>query len=519
MLYGEGSAAANERVRILLVEPVLAILGPMRAIRAKKPRTKQFFSINLRRLGRASDIIRRCEPDGRRHRTDGAKIGFGSVFFDFYRVSEPQASAPPFDDAAASRFSPLADLQVLMSQSRLRRAFTHAGVCISIAALSGCSDERQQRPPPEPTPVRVTEAAVEDFPVRLKSLGTVTPLNSVVVRSRIDGELMSVLFDEGQTVKQGQLLAQIDPRPREADLAEALGRQQEAKVQLQNAEEELARQNDLLTKNYVSKQAVTNQEALVRQFRARLESADAAVASAKLQVDFTRIVAPISGRVGLRRVDRGNLIRGGDADGLVTITQVQPISAVFTIPETEVTAVLDAYRADKNLPVEAWDRDEQQRLALGTLAGLDNQIDTATGTLRLKANFANDDGRLFPNQFVNVRLHVRTIKDAIVIPGAAVQYGAQATYVFAIVDGNAQMREVTLGRADADKLVVTKGLNGGEIIVLEGLERLRDGRPVEIVDPNADPNAPATAKPARPDRGPPGQNGGPRGERRGPGPT
>jgi multidrug efflux system membrane fusion protein len=401
-----------------------------------------------------------------------------------------------------------------MNHSRLRRAVALAGVCIFVATVSACSDNSQQRAPQLPIPVRVAKATVEDFPVRLKSLGTVTPLNSVVVRSRIDGELVSVLFDEGQTVRQGQLLAQIDPRPREADLAEAVGRQQEAKVQLQNAEEELSRQNDLLAKNYVSKQVVTNQEALVRQYRARLESADAAVASAKLQLDFTRITAPIGGRVGLRRVDRGNLIRGGDADGLVTITQVQPISVVFTIPETEVTAVLDAYRDDKNLAVEAWDRDEQQQLALGALAGLDNQIDTATGTLRLKASFANADGRLFPNQFVNVRLHVRTIENAIVIPGAAVQYGANATYVFAVVDGKAQMREVKLGRADNDKLVVTSGLQGGELIVLEGLERLRDGRNVEIVDPNA----PAAAKPAKPERAR-GPNGGPRGERRGPGHT
>lgn len=400
-----------------------------------------------------------------------------------------------------------------MSHSRLRRAVALAGVSVLFIATSACSDKGQQRTPPMPIPVRVAEATLQDFPVRLKSLGTVTALNSVVVRSRIDGELLNVLFEEGQTVRQGQLLAQIDPRPREADLAEATGRQQEAKVQLQNADEELARLNDLFARNYVSKQAVTNQEALVRQYRARVESADAAVSSAKLQLDFTRIVAPISGRVGLRRVDRGNLIRGGDAEGLVTITQVQPISVVFTIPETEVTGVLDAYRANKNLTVEAWDRDGQQRLALGSLAGLDNQIDTATGTLRLKASFSNDDGRLFPNQFVNVRLHVRTIEKAIVIPGAAVQYGANATYVFVVADGKAQMRAVTLGRADEDKLVVTKGLDGGEPIVLEGLERLRDGRNVQIVDPNAV----GEAKADKPE--PPRGDGAPRGERRRPNQT
>ena len=342
-----------------------------------------------------------------------------------------------------------------------------------------------------PVPVRVAEARLESFPLQLKALGTVTALNTVTVRSRIDGELVSVLFEEGQFVKQGQLLAEIDPRPHAVALAQAVGQQRENHVQLQNAEAELARLAELLTKNYVSKQALNNQEALVRQYRARLESFDAAVASAKLQLEYTRIVAPIGGRLGLRRIDPGNLIRTGDTQGLVTITQVQPINVVFTVPETAVGAVVDAYRDGPALAVEAWDRTEQQRLAAGELASLDNQIDTATGTLRLKAAFANTDGRLFPNQFVNVRLRVRTLDDAVVIPGAAVQYGAQGTYVFVIHDKKASLRPVTLGASDNDRLVITQGVKAGERVVLEGLDRLRDGREVSIVG-DAEPAAGAS---------------------------
>ena len=406
------------------------------------------------------------------------------------------------------------DSKVVMSHVQFRKQIVYLGAGLAMAAMvAACSDDKEQRTPPLPTPVHVAVAQVQDFQLRLKSLGTVTPLNSVIVRSRTDGELVKVLFDEGQTVKQGQLLAQIDPRPREVVLAEAQGRRQESLVQLQNAEQEMSRMNDLLAKSYISKQMVTNQEAVMRQSQARLETADAAVSSAKLQLDFTRIIAPISGRLGLRRVDAGNLIRSGDADGLVTITQVQPVSTVFTIPETEVTSVMDAYRGGKDLTVEAWDREERERLSIGKLSGLDNQIDTSTGTLRLKANFDNQDLRLFPNQFVNVRLFVRTIKNAVVIPGAAVQYGANAKYVFVIEDGKSMMREVKLGVADNDLIVVTEGLKGGEQIVLEGLERLRDGRAVEIVDPN---NPQLPKKPAA-KKGGDGQRKRPNGEGRPPG--
>ncbi len=368
--------------------------------------------------------------------------------------------------------------------------------CVGLAVLvtfAGCAKEAPSARRSNTVPVKLTEARLEDLPLRLKALGTVTPLNTVAVRSRIDGELVRVLFEEGQTVKQGQLLAEIDPRPHEVALAQARGAEQENQVQLQNAEMELARFKDLLAKNYVSQQQLNNQEALVRQLRARLETSSAAVASAKLQLDYTRIVAPIDGRLGLRKVDPGNLIRSSDPEGLVTITQVQPIGVVFTVPETEVGEVLDAHRSKQAPVVEAWDRREQELLASGQLASLDNQIDTTTGTLRLRAAFANKNNELFPNQFVNVRLHVRTITDAVVIPSAAVQFGARGNYVYVVKEEKASLRVVKLGPADNDRLVIEEGLEPGEQIVLEGFERLREGATVRIIADEQPAEAPATA--------------------------
>ena len=374
----------------------------------------------------------------------------------------------------------------ITGESRLRVNAFHCGTVVAAALLMGaCSKDKASGPRSQPVPVRLTEARLENLPVQLKSLGTVTPLNTVAVRSRIDGELVRVLFEEGQTVKQGQLLAEIDPRPYQVALAQANGTLTESRVQMQNAELELQRLNDLLAKNYVSKQALNNQEALVRQYRARLETSEAAVASAKLQLEYTRIVAPIDGRLGLRRIDQGNLIRSSDAEGLVTITQVQPINVVFTVPETEVSGVLDAHRANPALAVEAWDRSEQQRLAQGKLASLDNQIDTSTGTLRLKAAFPNADSRLFPNQFVNVRLGVRTIEQAVVIPDACIQYGAQGNYVYVVKDAKVSIRPVKPGAADNDRLVILEGLSAGEQVVLEGFERLREGATVRVIGGSA----------------------------------
>ncbi len=343
-------------------------------------------------------------------------------------------------------------------------------------------------PPPwraegnQPVPVRVVTAVQEPFALYLKALGTVTPLKTVTVRSRVDGELVRVAFREGQVVKQGDLLAEIDPRPFRVLLAQAQGQQEQNLAELANTEGELARFKDLQSKGYVSAQDLANQEALVRQFQARRRTDEAAVEDARLQLAYTRITAPISGRVGLRNVDAGNLIRSGDAAGLVTITQMRPISVLFTIPETDLPAVRAAMRAQPQLPVEAWGRDETTRLATGILLSMDNQIDTATGTLRLRAEFPNEDESLFPNQFVNIRLRVRN-DAAVVIPNAAVQFGSQGNFVFVVNEENkATVRNVKLGASEGERVAVMDGVRPGDRIVLEGLDRLRDGRDVKIID-------------------------------------
>ena len=332
-----------------------------------------------------------------------------------------------------------------------------------------------------PVPVRVASAVEEPLIVRQKALGTVTPLSVVTVRSRVDGELVRVAFREGQRVREGELLAQIDPRPFEVRLAQAQGQQAQNLAQLESARSDLQRYLDLKARGYIAAQQLSNQEALVRQYEARRKSDQAAVDDARLQLDYTRILAPISGRVGLRAMDAGNLVRASDAEGIATITRMQPISVLFTVPEPDLPAVRAAVRANPVLPVEAWDRDERTRLATGSLVSLDNQIDTATGTLRLRAQFNNEDEALFPNQFVNVRMQVSDAI-AIVIPDAAVQFGAQGNYVYVVGgDDTVTMRAVELGASEGDRVAIAGGLAAGERVVLEGIDRLREGSRVEVI--------------------------------------
>ena len=347
------------------------------------------------------------------------------------------------------------------------------------------------------TPVRVVVAKQEPLPVHLKAIGTVTPLNTVTVRSRVDGELQRISFEEGQRVEKGALLAEIDPVPYQIALAQAEGQQQQNMAQLGTARSDLERLQQLTEKKLITAQELEAQQALVRERQGQLAADKARVENARLQLAYTKIEAPISGRLGLRRVDAGNLVRSNDANGIVVITQTQPISVVFTVPEIDLQKVIDPVRAGETLTVEAWDRSEQTRLAAGVLKTVDNQIEIATGTLRLKAEFANDDERLFPNQFVNIRLRVRTLDDAIVIPAAAVQFGSRGTYVYVIDEKNvATVRDVVLGPVDGVIQSVSKGLVAGDKVVLEGLDRLREGRPVLIVtdDPNA-PKPPAASAP------------------------
>ena len=344
--------------------------------------------------------------------------------------------------------------------------------------------------PDEAVPVRLVTAERRDVDVHLRALGTVTPLNTVTVRSRLDGELVRVLFTEGQHVGAGQLLAEIDPRPYEAQLAQALGQQAENRARLENARADLARLHELVEEGLVTRQQVSSQESLVAQYQGALQSNEAQVATARLNLSYTRVVAPISGRLGLRQVDAGNLVRAGDPSGLVVITQMRPISAIFTVPEAELPAVLEAMRAGQRLPVEAWDRADSVKLADGRLETVDNQIDTATGTIRLRATFDNADEQLFPNQFVNVRLRVRTVEDAITIPAAAVQRASFGTFVYVVKpDATVTISRVTLGPQEGDRVAVAQGLEAGASVVIEGVDNLTEGARVEVVGAAPAPGA------------------------------
>jgi membrane fusion protein, multidrug efflux system len=340
-------------------------------------------------------------------------------------------------------------------------------------------------------PVKVAPVVSADLTVHLKSIGTVSPLNTVTVRSRVDGQLLRVHFTEGQKVEQGTLLAEIDPSPYRIRLAEAEGQQRQNLAQVESARSDLRRFQQLHAQNLLTNQELELQQARVAEREGALSASQAQAENARLQLGYTRIEAPISGRLGLRRVDAGNLVRASDAGGLVVLTQTRPISVLFTVPEVDLQRVLDPLRRGEALAVEAWDRSETTLLGTGSLRTVDNQIDATTGTLRLKAEFPNDDDRLFPNQFVNARLRVETLRSAVVVPAACIQHGSRGTYVFVVDEKtHSVVRDVVLGPSDGTRQAILKGLAPGERVVLEGIDRLRDGRPVSIIDGASAPPAP-----------------------------
>ena len=330
-------------------------------------------------------------------------------------------------------------------------------------------------------PVIVEPVRKGNIDVYLNALGTVTPRNIVTVKPRVDGQLMKIYFEEGQLVKAGQVLADIDPRPFEVQLGQAQGQMAKDQALLANAQVDLERYKTLLAQDSIAKQQVDTQESLVRQYQATIKADQSAVDQARLQLTYAKVTAPISGRVGLRQIDPGNVVRSSDTTGIVVIAQLQPVSAVFPIPEDNVQRVMQRLQQGIPTVVEAWDREQRNKLATGKLITADNQIDTATGTIKMKAEFPNENSALFPNQFVNVRMLTQTLEDATLIPTAAIQRGTPGTFVYVVKDDSTvTVAPVKLGPQQGETTVATSGVRPGAMVVVDGADKLREGARVEL---------------------------------------
>jgi multidrug efflux system membrane fusion protein len=337
-----------------------------------------------------------------------------------------------------------------------------------------------------PMPVLVAKAEQRDVNVYLDALGTVTPRNTITVKARVDGQLLNVFFREGQMVKAGEVLAQIDPRPFEVQLAQAEGQLVKDKALLENAQIDADRYKTLLGQDSISKQQADTQDSLVRQYRAAISVDQSQVDSAKLQLSYCRITAPIEGRVGLRQVDPGNMIHSSDTSGIVTIAQLQPITVLFSIPEDNLPAVAQRMKSVDSVAVNAYDRAQKTKLASGVVLTLDNQIDTTTGSIKLRALFKNEDSVLFPNQFVNIKMLVDVQKDVTVIPQSALQQGKNGDYVYLVSHGDTvNIRPVKAGYAEGEFVSVLNGLEPGDTVVVDGADKLRDGAKVKLTTPDA----------------------------------
>ncbi|BBP00203.1 MdtA/MuxA family multidrug efflux RND transporter periplasmic adaptor subunit [Sulfuriferula nivalis] len=336
------------------------------------------------------------------------------------------------------------------------------------------------------TPVGVAQAKTADVHIYLSGLGSVTPEATTTVKSRVDGQLMKINFKEGQVVKAGAVLAELDTRPYQATLAQAEGQTARDSALLQAAQIDLKRYQTLIKQDSIASQQVDTQAALVKQYMGTVQTDKGVLANAKLQLDYAHITAPISGRLGLRQVDLGNIVHASDANGIVVITQLQPITSVFSIPEDNIPAVMKQLQAGKTLSVEAWDRDQQNKLADGELVTMDNVVDSTTGTVKLKAKFPNNDYALFPNQFVNIRVLLHTRHDAIVIPTAAIQRGNNGNFVYIVkADNTISIRPVTAGPSENELTAINQGITTGETVVVDGVDKLHDGSKVKPITRSA----------------------------------
>ena len=354
-------------------------------------------------------------------------------------------------------------------------------------------------------PVSVAAVQMRDMTLTAQAIGNMAALNTAVVRTRVDAELKALHFKEGQTVKAGQLLAELDNRAQVVQLAQAQGQLSRDQAQLRNAQLDLARYKDLLAKDSIASQQVDTQDALVRQLQGTVQADQATVDNAQLQLSYTRLTAPIPGRVGLKQVDLGSTVRSSDANGLVTITQTQPIALVFAVPESLLPKIRARLNGKQPLGVEVWDREFRNLLGQGRVITTDNIIDAATGTIKLKAEFPNADGSLFPNQFVNVRLQLEVLPGAMAVPNTALQRGAQGAFVYAVKpDNTVTVRRVRAGATEGDWTSVQGDLAVGDNVVTDGADRLREGAQVEVIVPQK-PGAPGSGGPAKPDASPAGK--------------
>jgi membrane fusion protein, multidrug efflux system len=424
-------------------------------------------------------------------------------------LSDPERTSPPDRSSVNNRQSHSAGsrawvwllLAVLAIAAFWYYRSSHSKASQDPAAAAGAPGQPRSGGPSGPgnfsVPVVVAATSKGDLPVYLNGLGTVTPLNTVTIRSRVDGQLINVAFKEGQFVKAGDLLAEIDPRPFQVQLEQAQGQLAKDVAQRKDAEVNLERYKLLYQEGVIPKQQLDTQNASVDQFDGAIKSDQAQIDNAKLQITYSRITAPISGRVGLRLVDPGNIVHATDLNGLLIITEIQPIAVIFTLPQDQLPQVFAKLRKGAaDLPVEAFDRDNTAKIASGKLLTIDNQIDVTTGTYKLKAIFKNEDSSLFPNQFVNTHLLVDTMHNLSLIPLAALQRGPQGAYVYVVGDGNTvKIHNVTVAQTNGGLIGVSAGLQPGDLVVTDGQDKLQDGTKVV---PNLAPVSASDAPAARP---------------------
>lgn len=386
-------------------------------------------------------------------------------------------------------------------KSRWRLAWI---LLLVLAVVAGIALWRQRTPAPLPadrgrsaSPMSIVPETVGkgDIGINLNALGTVTSLATVTIRTQISGYLMKVDFKEGQEVRKGDLLAEIDPRPYEAALAQANGNLTRDEALLKGAQVDLTRYRGLAAQNAVPHQTLDTQVALVAQYQGTIEADRAAVKAAQVNLQYCHIVSPLDGRVGLRQVDQGNYVTPGDTNGLVVITQLQPISVLFTLPEDNLQAISKRIQAGATLPATAYDRSGVNKIADGVLQTFDSQIDPTTGTIKLRAQFPNDTRALYPNQFVNVRLLVDTHRGVTVMPTAGIQRGVPGTFVYLVnPDSTVSVRKVVLGVTDGERVEVRSGLVPGDRIVVDGADKLRDGAKIAIRTEAGNSSNPASDK-------------------------